>query len=82
MLEFGGSKMEHRFDVIQVGGSWIVTTGGPESKGHLTKDAAEHTAMRAAKDAEGNGHGVEVYVWLHGASRLIYSATSSGVTPS
>lgn len=70
--------MRYRYDVVQVGRFWIVATGGPGSEGHLTKDAAEETAMRAAKDAEANGHGVEIHVWLNGESRLIYSATPSG----
>lgn len=66
--------MRHRFDVVLFGGSWIVTPGGPESRRHSTRDAAAQTAMRAAKDAEAAGDGVEIHLWLNGVSRLIYSA--------
>lgn len=65
-----------RYDVVKEAAEWVIATGGPTWRGHLSRGAAITTAVEAAKRLEAKGNTVEVYVWDSQISAKVHESAS------
>ena len=68
--------MAFRYDVVKEAAEWVIATGGPTWRGHLSRGAAITTAVEAAKGLEAKGNTVEVYVWDGQISTKVHESPS------